>query len=136
MSSNGHTTESVLASNNLIFVLTSFSLFLPRKYVSLCGHAIMSISRISAGNVCLVVHPELLSATFCCHRISLVFFAGFILVEKGGRQFRRFIIVYVTQQHLDVRPVSVRIYRTRNQGAIQRHIHLGKQAMKEIIRRV
>jgi hypothetical protein len=62
--------------------------------------------------------------------VRLIHFAGFVLVEQGGRQLRRFRIGSVTQQRLDVR---VRIHQARYQGAVQRHVHLGKQAVKEII---
>jgi hypothetical protein len=66
-------------------------------------------------------------------RVRLVHFAGFVLVEQGGHQLRRFSIDCVTQQRLDVRPVRVRIHRARYQGAVQRHVHPGKQFVKEII---
>jgi hypothetical protein len=57
----------------------------------------MSISWLSAENVCLDANPEFLSAALAASGYRLVHFAGFVLVEQGGRQLRRFRIDAVTQ---------------------------------------
>jgi hypothetical protein len=132
LSSGGHKAESVLASDQFDFrvdfaqdvsVLVAYIRVYASDHVYFVAfgrkHLSRGQSRISVRRIGR-------------QRVRLVHFAGFVLAEQGGRQLRRFRIDAVTQQRLDVRPVRVRIHRACYQGAVQRHVHLGKQAVMEI----
>jgi hypothetical protein len=94
---------------------------------------VMSILRLSVSP-----NPEILSIALF---LSIAFAAGDSVspfcrlrpCKLGGRQLRRFCLSSIIQQRFDVRSVRIGVRRTRNQSAVQRYVHLGKQTVEEII---